>query len=33
MKDEILFYSTVMKKGTSKGELNTFEKKIKVYAL
>ena len=29
MKNEILFYSTVMKNGTSKGELNTFKKKIK----
>lgn len=27
MKNEILFYSTVMKNGTSKGELNTFKKK------
>ena len=29
MKNEILFYSSVMKNGTSKGELNTFKKKIK----
>lgn len=29
MKDEITFYNTVMKNGTSKGEINTFKKKIK----
>lgn len=29
MKEEILFYNEVMKKGTSKGEINTFKKKIK----
>ena len=29
MKDEILFYNNVMKNGNSKGEINTFKKKIK----
>jgi len=29
MKDEILFYNAIMKKGTLKGELNTCTKKIK----
>lgn len=29
MKNEILFYNSVMKNGNSKGEINTFKKKIK----
>ena len=29
MKDEILFYNNIMKNGNSKGEINTFKKKIK----
>lgn len=29
MKEEILFYNNIMKNGTSKGEINTFKKKIK----
>ena len=29
MKNEILFYNNVMKNGNSKGEINTFKKKIK----